>query len=309
MNHSRPCRRALIATVLIPLALLSAAGCGASSGSTAPADASGSSAAAESADGALNLAEPARKSSASGLSDHIDGNAASSPEAMQRKVIATGSLQVTTKRVADARQRAEDLVKGLSGIVAQEEASSGAADELRIAHLTLRVPSQSFGSAMDGLSRIGTLRHREQNAQDVTTQVIDVAARVRAQQASVASIERLYARATTIGQVMSIETQLAKRQARLDSLRSQQKYLRDQTSLSTITMTIQRTVKPVPPVTTHTGFLGGLERGWHALGAGASLVVTVVGAVLPFAVVLALLLVPVGLWRRRRRSTPVTLQA
>lgn len=308
MNPTRPRRRILIAAVLIPLALVSAAGCGASSVSTAPAGAGGSSAADGPADSDFALAEPARKSVDSG-SDHLDVRAASSLEAMQRKVIATGSLQVTTKRVADARQRAQGLIKGLSGIVAQEEASSGSRGALRVVNLTLRVPSESFASAMDGLSRIGTLRHREQNAQDVTAQVIDVAAKVRAQEASVASIERLYARATTIGEVMSIEAQLAKRQASLDSLRSQQKYLRDQTSLSTITMTIQRTAHPVPPVTTHTGFLGGLERGWHALGSDALLVVTVVGAVLPFAVALALLLVPVGLWRRRRRSTPVASQA
>ncbi|WP_310963196.1 DUF4349 domain-containing protein [Nocardioides terrisoli] len=220
---------------------------------------------------------------------------------IDRKVIATGSLDLTTRAVADARQRAEALAKGFAGFVADEEATSDRHGRLRTVDLTLRVPSKSFDAAMDSLSRVGTLRHRQQSAQDVTTQVLDVAARVRAQRASVRSIERLYARATTIGQIMSIEAQLSKRQARLDSLERQQKYLADQTSLSTITMTIQRTGRAAPAPVSHSGFVGGLSDGWHALTRVAAGVLTAVGAVLPFALLGAVLLGPAWLVVRRRR--------
>ncbi|HET7823328.1 MAG TPA: hypothetical protein VFL10_17535, partial [Ornithinibacter sp.] len=57
------------------------------------------------------------------------------------------------------------------------------------------------------------------------------------------------------------------------------------------------------------GFLAGLKAGWTAFTGSVTVLLTVVGALLPFAVVLALVLVPLVLWLRRRTPrTPVTAQ-
>lgn len=231
--------------------------------------------------------------------------AANSP--IQRAVIATGALRLTTSRLADARQDAINLVTGLGGNVANEQSLSDTHGRLNRVDLSLRVPVASFGTALDGLAALGTVRHREQSAEDVTTQVIDNAARVKAQRASVESIERLLARASTIGEIMSIERQLASRQADLDSLEQQEKWLADQTSLSTIQVTLTRPASHKHPQQPHAaGFLGGLDDGWHALGRTTVAVGTAVGAVLPFAALLALVGWPVGLLVRRRRVAVAT---
>lgn len=47
------------------------------------------------------------------------------------------------------------------------------------------------------------------------------------------------------------------------------------------------------------GFVAGLGRGWSALGAATTVLLTAVGALLPFAIALAVLLVPVLWWHRR----------
>ena len=49
-----------------------------------------------------------------------------------------------------------------------------------------------------------------------------------------------------------------------------------------------------------TGFLAGLKAGWAAFTDSVTVLLTVLGALLPFAVVLALVLVPLLLWLRRR---------
>ena len=222
--------------------------------------------------------------------------------AIQRSVIATGSLRLTSATLPDARQDAINLANGLGGHVADEQSQSDSDGRLDRVDLTLRVPAGSFAKALDGLAELGTVRHREQSVKDATTQVIDNAARVKTQRASVQSIERLLARATTIGEIMSIERQLASRQAELDSLEQQQKWLADQTSLSTIQLTLTR--PPAPEDSDDAGLLTGLEGGWHALGWTAVAVITVIGAVLPFALVVAILGVPVWLLVRRRRIVP-----
>lgn len=293
----KPRSGAVVALIALPLALV-LAGCaggtssdsGSRSGS-ADKSVAGSSAGGTTAD-AKSLAEPAAPAA----------KVAVARAPLERSVIATAELRLTAKDLPDARQDAINVATGLGGLVGDEQSQSDRKGALDRVDLTLRVPSASFEKALDGLAALGTVRHRQQSVEDVSTQVIDNAARVRAQRASVVSIQQLLARARTIGEIMSIEAQLATRQADLDSLEQQQRYLHDQTSLSTIQVTLTHppTATAPRPDRHEAGFLAGLAGGWHALGATVAVVGTVLGAVLPFAVVLALLGVPLWLLLRRR---------
>jgi hypothetical protein len=87
----------------------------------------------------------------------------------------------------------------------------------------------------------------------------------------------------------------------------QQKYLADQTSLATVTVTMTRpSTTPKPEPLQHAGFLTGLENGWDAMLGALLVAATVIGALTPFAVLAALVGVPVWLWvrSRGRRRTP-----
>lgn len=251
--------------------------------------------------GGVSAPETARDGADLGATDDEAARDQPVSAVIDRAVIATGELRLSTRKLTDVRQDAISLTTGLGGHVAQEQSQSDARGRLDRVDLTLRVPSASFDKALDGLARLGTVRHRQQSVEDVTTQVIDNEARVKAQSASVASIERLLARARTIGEIMSIERQLASRQAELDSLKQQQKWLADQTSLSTVQLTLVRPA--ADDGDDASGFLGGLEDGWQALGRSAVALSTVLGAILPFAAVVALVGLPVWALVRRRRTT------
>lgn len=225
-------------------------------------------------------------------------------QTIQRAVISNGTLTVAVDSVANAQQDAESLATGVSGLVASEQSTSDRKGNLASAQLVLRIPAKDFDTSMDALAKLGRLQSRTQTAEDVTTQVIDNAARVRSQRASVNTIRRLYSKATTIGEVVSLESELAKRQADLDSLEQQQKWLADQTALSTINLTLRHVSRTTPATTSHTGFLGGLHHGWHGLTVAGGVLLTAVGAVLPFAVLIAILGAPIWLVWRRRRPRP-----
>jgi hypothetical protein len=120
------------------------------------------------------------------------------------------------------------------------------------------------------------------------------------------SLRRLRAflgKATNVDAVIRLESDISQRQADLASLRSQQRYLRSQTTLATIDVTMTRT-----PTPRHhdphagAGFLTGLHNGWNAFLDLAVVAATVVGAVLPFTLVLVLLLVPLSLLLRGARA-------
>lgn len=233
------------------------------------------------------------------------GGAGPTTAAMERSVVSSGSVSLTSKDVATARQDVQRVVDAQGGDVTEEETTTADDGAASYARLVVRVPSAKFGETMEALEQVATFRSSSRGSDDVTTEVIDTGARVRAQEASLERVELLLADARDLKDVIWIESQLTSRQAELDSLKSQQAWLRDQTSLSTITVDItvpeDRAEEPDGP-DEPAGFLAGLRGGTGALGATATVLATVVGALLPFAVVAGVLGVPLWLVVRRRRA-------
>jgi len=173
-------------------------------------------------------------------------------------------------------------------------------DKISDSSLTLRVPTSDCAEAMDALAPIGKVEHQSRKSEDVTTKVLDNDARVRAAERAIRQIEVLLGRADALRDIIAIESDLARRQADLDSLKSQQAWLEDQTSLSTINVQLSRPGEA--PVDEARGFLAGIEDGWGAMVNATVVLLTILGAVLPFALLLALFGVPLWMVLRRRVS-------
>jgi hypothetical protein len=224
----------------------------------------------------------------------------------QQALIKTGAVSLRSADVGKTRYDVQVLVDEQGGQVADDKTETDKSGEPLRARMVLRVPVDSFEDVMNALGSMETLASTSTSSEDVTTQLIDVEARIKAQQASVERVRQLLAQAQSIRDIMAIESELAQRQAELDSLAQQQAYLKDQTSMATIKVNIERKPDPKAPVAEDddTGFLAGLAAGWDGLEKTVVAVATVVGAVLPFAVVALLIGVPVWLLVRRMRRTP-----
>ena len=220
-------------------------------------------------------------------------------------VISTGSVELHGKDVTDARLDVLAVVDRYAGEVAQEETATNDDGELAHARLVLRVPSADFGKAMTDLEGVAELDSSSRGSEDVTTQVIDNHVRIRAQARGLRRVEKLLDRAEDLSEIVAIEATLTKRQANLDSLKSQQAYLADQTSLATITVNIEHRGAATGAEDDDSGFLAGLASGWHGVTAFVGGVATTFGLLLPFAVLFALVGTPVWLASRavRRRRT------
>jgi hypothetical protein len=203
------------------------------------------------------------------------------------------------------------LVDEHGGQIADDKTETDKLGEPLRTRMVLRVPVDDFDEVMDSLARMATLASTTTSSEDATTQLIDVEARIKVQQASVQRVRQLLTRAQSIRDIMAIESELANRQAQLDSLLQQQAYLKDQTSMSTVKVNIERLPDPkkVAPKDDDDGFLAGLTAGWDALKATVVATATVVGAVLPFAVAALVLGIPVWLLVRRIRRTPAPATA
>ena len=106
---------------------------------------------------------------------------------------------------------------------------------------------------------------------------------------TIAQLRSLLSHAGSVGDLLSVQNQINSEEASLESMQAQQRALSHQTSYATVTLTILGPkAKPVlhrpkaPPT-----LAGGFTAGWHALRVAVSWTLAFLGAIAPFAVVLA----------------------
>lgn len=236
-------------------------------------------------------------------SDRAVADTATVPSA-DREVIRTGFMSMSVEDVPKAAFDVRTLVQKNKGLIASEDTTNS--EDYTYANITAQIPAAGLDAFIAEVSRLGTVDSLNISAQDVTAQVVDLDARIKALQTSIDRLTELLAEAQRIEDLLAIETQLATRQAELDSLTAQRTYLAEQVALSTITMTLSP-ISEITPVDAP-GFLTGLENGWAALVSVVMIAVTALGFFLPFLLIFAIVLVPVVIiivrQTRRRHQSP-----
>jgi hypothetical protein len=216
---------------------------------------------------------------------------------VDRKLIRTASLELASPNVIKATNGARQIAADLGGFAGQEEVRGDQAT------LTLHIPSNQFDKALERLTNLEPdgVKARSQTAEDVTEQLVDVESRIATQRTSVDRVRALLARAQTVNEIVQIESEVTRREADLESLEKRREALNGQVALSKVTLKVTRSGPAPAPAKDSGGFLAGLTGGWHAFLTTGGVLLRVLGAMLPFLIVLG---VPgwfaLRWWRRRR---------
>jgi Domain of unknown function (DUF4349) len=162
-------------------------------------------------------------------------------------IIKTGNLSLQVGAIDDSLARASTAIAGLGGYVAGSD-RKGDADQL-VATVTYRIPAAQWDQALVALRGLATKVLAEQTqTQDVTSDVIDLGARITNLQATEAALQGIMTRATKISDVLSVQQQLTDVRGQIEQLQTQKKHLEDQAGFSTLTVAFS--LKPAPAVTT-----------------------------------------------------------
>jgi hypothetical protein len=223
-----------------------------------------------------------------------DATGANRPAVSTRAVISQGTIDLVTPDLEKVRGQVEDLLARYDGYLGEERSSNRPGGEPDRTTLKLRFPAAHFDTVMDRLEDLADKRGSTRSSEDVTTKVIDVATRVESARATITQLEKFLAAATDVRDMVSVESEISRRQADLESLLAQQKYLDDATSLATVTVVLwtPKTYVAPPSALKDAGFLTGLRAGWGALVDVLIVAATAIGAVLPFMLVALLLGLP-----------------
>lgn len=266
------------------------------------------------------MADEAAHAERAPADDGAEGDAASGDEAAEqsagdaalgtatvdlepRDIIYQVDLFIETDDIERATQRATAVATTSGGFVANEQTSVHGEEGTASATLTLRIPSANHQGVVEQLEDLGDVQERSRSAEDVTEEIADVESRIESQRRSIDRIRQLLDQASDIDDIVRIESELARREAELDSLLQRQATLSDLTSLATVTVTFHEPGEG-PDDGTPATFLSGLSTGWTLFVETVTVAGAIIGATLPFAAAAAVIGVPILLvWRRRRRPS------
>jgi len=183
---------------------------------------------------------------------------------IDRSIIKTSSLTVRVKNVEKSITQAQDLATQFEGRVddSSQYKNPGSEDSLS-ANLTIRVPSVNLEKALEAFKGLGDVESSSISATDVTTA-------------------------------------LAERQAELDSLTAQLKYLSEQVDMSVIYLALlpNDSFSAIKPI----GFLAGIEKGFVALLNAAANLTSILGYFIPWIIAILAIVAIFKLISRIRRN-------
>jgi hypothetical protein len=218
-------------------------------------------------------------------------------------IVRWGSLELEVPDVTVALSEARREVAALGGYVAGwDESDQG---ERRWASVTFRVPVARFDAALEALRGTSERVVRESTqSQEVTTQVVDLDARITNLRASEQALVEIMARAGRIEDVLAVQMRLEDVRSQIERLVAQRGALADQAALATISTTWSTPVAAVQAAQEAwdlgTEIDAALAQTVAALQAAASVVVWLAVVGLPVLGIPVLLLGAVLLLLRRR---------
>jgi TolA-binding protein len=172
-----------------------------------------------------------------------NSNTASQSNAAQfaRMVIKTAQISLLVENTDDAETKVRSLVSSMGGYVLNS-ATTGE-EESRNVQLTFKVPAERFDDALNGVASFATkVQNRSVTGEDVTDQFVDTESRLRTLHATEARLLDFLKAARNTEEALRVNEQLTALQGEIEQASGRIQLLKQSTSYSTITVTMQPTV-------------------------------------------------------------------
>jgi hypothetical protein len=226
--------------------------------------------------------------------------------AIGRDVIVEMQISMSSDDVQRAVATITARASALGGGVASSNVDYGDpnAPETASAFATLvvKVPPDRVEELIGGLDDSGTVRSITQSAQDVTDQLVDLDVRIANARQSVTNVREFMDRTEDLTELVTLESELTRRQTELEQLEAQQRNLSDRVALSTVTIGIVSSAAVPVPEPDRDGIGGAFAEGWSAFVALLYGVLVVLAVLMPF-IVTGAVIAAAAWWVLRRRAT------
>jgi len=258
----------LLTTLALTLALAALAGCSGSASRSA--EEAGSSPSTSSAQ--QQAAGSAAQGGGGDLSGQFDMKTVSlertedpaaqpSPNAapVERKIIRNATLTLEVEQPSKAMQRIASVAESRGGFVvtsdSRQQTAANGERPYEVITIEVRVPAAQFDAALADIHAAGgSVTAQKITGKDVTEEYIDLEARLRTQRALEAQLLEIMKRSQEVADAISVQRELTNVRTEIERVEGRRRFLENQASLSTISVTLQ---PPAPLIATR-GFFNGV---------------------------------------------------
>lgn len=171
-------------------------------------------------------------------SGNVEGENSASGTVDSAKIIYTAYLSIETKDFDGARQQLDETLDSMDGYMESSNEYTDSTDNTRTLSLTLRVPESAYSAFLTSAEAAGSVISRSESADDVTTQYLDIEARLNNLTAQRTRLQELQASADALSDLLQIESSLSDVQYQIESYQSQLNWYANQVQYCTVNITL-----------------------------------------------------------------------
>jgi len=155
------------------------------------------------------------------------------PWATERMIVRTAEIALVVNDVAIALDQVADLADSLGGYVVSSKRWKE--EERLVGIITIRVPAEDFGAAMESLRGLAVDVTREDtSAKDVTEEYVDLSAKLKNLEATEEQYLRLMEKAEKVDDILSIQKELSRTRGEIEQTKGRMQYLERTSATSLI---------------------------------------------------------------------------
>ncbi len=227
-----------------------------------------------------------------------------------RKIIQNIELNLQTKEFATLMEKLEKEIADLGGYV-EESTSSGLDPDsrgYRSAHLVVRIPAEKSGSFDSFVSENSVVTSRSVTTEDVTLQYVDMESRVKALTIEKEALEEILKKAENVEDIISVRSQLTNVIHEIESYQSKLRTFDNLVDYCTVKIhvrEVERTAiveKQTVWQKIGTNLTNGFENVGKALVGLFVFFISAIPYLLPFAVILAAIIVPIKVTNAKKKK-------
>lgn len=195
-----------------------------------------------------------------GANDFASARASQEKTVVEQKLIKRGDIEFETDDLVATRKNILQATKKSQGYVTSDREFTSESQKNNT--LVVRIPAKNFDSFLATVTKeVQRFDRKSITVEDVTEEFLDVQARLKTKKELEQRYLVLLKQAKNMKEMLAIEKEMAKLRGEIESVEGRLKYLQNQVSFSTVTITFYKMVSA--PIGFGKKFIMGFKNGWH----------------------------------------------
>ena len=218
------------------------------------------------------------------------------------KIIYTANLSLESKNYDAARAALDEALAEAGGYMESSSEYSDTGDSRSIS-LTFRIPQENYDSFLAAVAEAGNVTYKNQQADDVTAQYMDVETRLENLKNQRTRLQQLQQQADSLSDLLEIESSLTDVQSQIESWQSQMDWYNDQVQECTVYVDLSEVKSYTPTSEDFSSRIGSaFAEGWQNFVNGVQRLAVSLAGAWPVVVIAAAVIGGVVFWRKKQKQ-------